>query len=222
MVAVALEREGFSVGARAIMPLAPAAAAFGLSFGVLARTAGMGRLAPVVMSATTFAGSAQVATVSVVGAGGSAVAAITAALLLNARYGAISISIGPAFQGGFWKRLLESQLIVDESWAIAVRSNGRVDRRTVLGAGAMLWVAWVAGTAVGAFVTIGDPNSLGLDGAFPALFLALLVRQLRGRLSVAAAALGAVIAFVLIPFTPAGIPVIAAASACLLGLVRQP
>ena len=216
-----VEREGFSVGARAILPLLPAAAAFGLSFGVLARTAGMGRLAPIAMSATTFAGSAQVATVSVLGAGGGVAAAVTAALLLNARYGAISISIGPAFGGGFWRRLVESQLIVDESWAVAVRRHGRVDRRTVLGAGAVLWFGWVGGTAVGAFVSIGNPNSLGLDGAFPALFLALLVRQLRGRLSVAAAVAGGAIALALIPLTPAGVPVIAAASACLLGLARR-
>jgi len=218
---VAAEREGFLVGARAIAGLAPAAAAFGLSFGVLSQTAGLGRLAPIAMSATTFAGSAQVAAVSVLGAGGTVLAAITAALLLNARYGAISISIGPHFAGGFWRRLLESQLIVDESWAIAVRADGRVDRRTVLGAGAVLWIAWVGGTAVGSFISVGDPNTLGLDGAFPALFLALLVGQLQSRLSIAAAVSGAAIAAVLIPFTPAGIPVIAAAGACLLGLVRR-
>jgi 4-azaleucine resistance transporter AzlC len=221
-VATRREREGFSAGARVILPLLPAAAAFGLSFGVLARSAGMGRLAPIAMSATTFAGSAQVATVSVLGAGGTIVAAVTAALLLNARYGAISVSVGPAFAGGFWRRLLESQLIVDESWAVAVRPDGRVDRRTVVGAGAVLWLGWVAGTAVGSFVSVGNPNTLGLDGAFPALFLALLVRQLLDRLSVAVALAGAVIAAVLIPFTPAGIPVIAAASACLLGLRRIP
>jgi len=60
---------------------------FGVSYGVLAETAGMGSLAPVVMSATTFAGSAQFAAASVLSAGGSAATAIVAALLLNARYG---------------------------------------------------------------------------------------------------------------------------------------
>jgi 4-azaleucine resistance transporter AzlC len=216
-VAAESKREGFRAGARAILPLVPAACAFGLSFGVLARSAGMGRLAPIAMSATTFAGSAQVATASVLGAGGSLLAAITAALLLNARYGAISISIGSAFEGGFWKRLTESQLIVDETWAISLRQDGRVNARTLIGAGTLLWLGWVGGTAVGAVVTIGNPNRLGLDGAFPALFLALLVRQLDGRPAVAAAASGAAIAAVLIPLTPPGVPVIAAAAACLIG-----
>src|SRR5689334_3731072 len=51
--------------ARAIVPLALAVFGFGISFGVLARAAGMGVLSPIVMSATTFAGSAQFAAVSI-------------------------------------------------------------------------------------------------------------------------------------------------------------
>jgi predicted branched-subunit amino acid permease len=65
---------------------------------------------------------------------------------------------------------------------------------------------------------IGDPSAWGLDAAFPALFLALLVPQLRDRRAVGAAALGAAIAIALTPFTPAGVPIIAASLACLLGL----
>src|SRR5215207_9615156 len=51
-------------GARAIMPIALAAAAFGVSFGMLARVAGMGVVPPVVFSLTTLAGSAQFAAAS--------------------------------------------------------------------------------------------------------------------------------------------------------------
>ena len=81
-----------------IAPVAAAAAAFSLSFGVLARAAGMGWVAPLVMSATTFAGSAQFAVVSVLEGAGSAVAAIAAAVMLNARYAPIGISIASAFR----------------------------------------------------------------------------------------------------------------------------
>ena len=70
---------------------------------------------------------------------------------------------------------------------------------------------------------IGDPADLGLDVLFPAFFLALLVGgELReGRLSVIVAALGAVIGLALTPITPAGVPVIAASAAALLGLRRH-
>jgi predicted branched-subunit amino acid permease len=65
---------------------------------------------------------------------------------------------------------------------------------------------------------LGDPRDIGLDGAFPALFLALLVSQLVGSRARLAALVGAGIAFALTPFTPAGTPIVAAAAACLLGL----
>ena len=65
---------------------------------------------------------------------------------------------------------------------------------------------------------LGDPAKLGLDAAFPALFLALLAGQLRDRRAVVAALLGGAIALVLIPFVPPGIPIVAASAACLIGL----
>jgi 4-azaleucine resistance transporter AzlC len=195
---------------------------FGASFGLVARSAGMGVLAPLVMSATTFAGSAQFAAASILAGSGSAVAAITAAVLLNARYVPISISVAQLFHGHRLRRLAESQLIVDESWALAGR-GGRFDRRILIGAGVLLYLAWVSGTAVGVLAgdAFGDPKTLGLDGAFPALFLALLVPQLRSRRAVVAALVAAGISLALIPVTPPGTPIVAASAACLLGLRRS-
>jgi 4-azaleucine resistance transporter AzlC len=209
-------------GVRAGVAVAATVWFFGASFGLVARAAGMGVLAPLVMSATTFAGSAQFAAVSILGGSGTALAAIAAAVLLNARYAPISISVAPLFHGSRLRRLAESQLIVDESWALAGR-GGRFDRRILLGAGVLLYVAWVSGTAVGVLAgdALGDPKDLGLDGAFPALFLALLVPQLRTRRAVLAAVVAAAIALVLIPVTPPGTPIVAASAACLLGLRRR-
>jgi 4-azaleucine resistance transporter AzlC len=203
--------------------LVPAAAALGASFGVLARSAHLDAAAAIVMSATTFAGSAQVAAVSVLGAGGGVVAAVVAALLLNARYAPIGITIAQSFRGNVLTRLVESQLVVDESWALAGGGTKRFDRRVFLVVGLMLWVAWTGGTAAGALLgrAIGDPSALGLDGAFAALFVALLAMQLRDRGSVAAAGGGAVIAAALIPSTPAGMPIIAATAAILVGWRRR-
>ena len=210
-------------GARRIAPLAPAAASFGAAFGVLAGTAGMGDVAAIVMSATTFAGAAQFAATSVLRDGGTVIAAIAAAALLNLRYLAISVAIAPAFSGPRVKRLLESQLIVDESWAISQVGGGRIDRRLLVGAGLLLYPFWIGGTALGALAgdVLGDPEKLGLDAAFPALFLALLVTLLVSRRAVAAALAGGMIALALLPIAPAGVPVIAASAVCLAGLRRR-
>ena len=204
-------------GARLALPLFPAAAALGASFGVLARAAHFDAVAAVVMSATTFAGSSQVAAVSVLGAGGGAVAAIVAALLLNSRYAPIGISVAQAFRGPIAKRFAQAQLVVDESWALS-----RGDLGVLLGVGTMLWFAWVGGTAVGAIAgqAIGNTSKFGLDGAFAALFAALLATQLQSRRRIAVAVAGASIAAVLIPFTAPGIPIIAATAAVLVGVRR--
>jgi 4-azaleucine resistance transporter AzlC len=195
---------------------------FGVSFGLLARTAGLGVVTPIVMSAVVFAGSAQFAATSIVRDGGSTVAAIVAALMLNLRYAPIGLTVARVLPGGRLLRLLSAQLVIDESWAAANRGEGRFDRRVLLGVGASMWTMWVAGTAVGVLggSALGKPEAFGLDAAFPALFVALVAPQLRSRPAIVAAALGATIALSLTPFVPAGIPIIAAAAACLVGLRR--
>ena len=217
-----MRRANIPPGLRAVLPIIVTVPLFSLSFGVLARAADLGIVAPIVMSATTFAGSAQFAAVSILDDGGGVVAAIVAALLLNARYAAIGITVASLFRGSTPRRLAESQLIVDESWALSARADGTFDRRILLGAGLALYVAWVLGTVVGVLGGgfVGDPGRLGLDAAFPALFLALLVGQLRTRRDVAAALAGAGIALALLPITPPGVPLVAAVAGCLVGWRR--
>jgi 4-azaleucine resistance transporter AzlC len=213
-------RPGHREGARAALPLGVVIGGFGVSFGVLARSAGMGVLAPIVMSVTTFAGSAQFAAASILGVGGGMAASVIAAVLLNSRYLPIGISVAPAFEGPFWKRLLSAQLLVDESWAIGNVGGGQYDLGRIMGAGLVIYLGWVGGTVIGAIAgdVIGDPNRLGLDAAFPALFLALVVPQLTTRRAVVAAVLGAGIALSLVPFARPGVPIVAASVACLIGL----
>lgn len=209
-------------GARRIVPIAVAGGVFAASFAVLAHASGFGASAAVVMSATTFGGSAQFAAASILGSGGGIAAAATAAALLNARYVPIGATVAGEFEGNPLRRLLEAQLIVDESWALSRTSEGRHDRRILLGAGMVMYCTWVGGTTLGALVgdRLGDPNRYGLDAAFPALFLALLVPQVRTRRALAAALGGGAIALVLIPFAPAGVPIVAATAACFLGWTR--
>ena len=192
-----------------------------VSFGVLARTLGWGVVAPVVASVIVFSGSAQFAIANVLGAGGTAAAAIVAAVLVNARFAPMSVALASTLRGGRLRRAIEAQANVDASWAIANRGGGRFDREMLIGATAPQAIAWVSGTVVGVLAgdAVGDPERLGLDVVFPGFFLVLLLDELRrGRRQAAAAGIAAGVALVLTPFTPAGIPIIAACAGALLGL----
>jgi predicted branched-subunit amino acid permease len=147
-------------------------------------------------------------------------AAIAAAVLLNLRYLAIGTSVASSLRGGPVRRLVEGQLVIDESWAVAQREGGGVDRDRMLGAGLMLLIAWNAGTVAGVVggSALGDPADYGLDAMFPALFLALLVGQLDGARARVAALAGGVIALALTPLVPPGLPIVAAAAGAVIAL----
>ena len=207
-------------GVRAALPLAPSPILFGLSYGVLADATGSGapprscrrRRSRERRSSQPCRCSTPV---------GPSPLPILAAIFLNARYMAISVTVASIFPGGKLRRLVESQAIVDESWALSGR-RGSFEWPILVGSGLVFYGLWVGSTAAGTLIggVLGDPNALGLDAAFAALFLALAVPYLRERRSREAAALAAVITLVLLPFAPAGVPIIAVSAACLVGLRR--
>ena len=196
-------------------PIAIAVLVFGISFGVLAVAAHLPGWSVVLMSILVFAGSAQFAALGVVTAGGSVLTAILAGALLNLRYIATGMAVARSLPGGRLRRALLGQIVVDESYALAVAAGepGRPDRRTLLVVGATLYAVWVFGTLSGTLLgpVLGDPKRLGLDAAFPALFLALLWPMLSGRHAMRCALGGAAVALLLAPFTPPGIPLAGAA-----------
>jgi 4-azaleucine resistance transporter AzlC len=209
---------------RAGIPFAIAAGVLAISFGVVAEPV-IGTLATLIMSIVVFAGAAQFGSVAVLAAGGGVATAVIASVLLNARYLTMGIALAPSLRGKWPRRAAYGEAMIDASWAMANRGGGSFDPDFMLGATLPSYPAWVAGTAIGLFAgdLIGDPAEFGLDALFPAFFLALLLGgELRSdRLAAAVAALGAIVALVLIPIAPAGVPVIAASAAALLGLARE-
>lgn len=214
----------YLAGARAAMPLAVATIVLGMSFGILARSLGWGVVAPVVFSVIAFSGSAQFAVAAVLGAGGGALAAIVAAVLLSARFLPMGVSVAPYLKGGPLRRALEGQLVVDASWALANRGGGRFDREYLIGATIPQAFAWFGGTAIGVFASdlVTGVEAAGLDVIFPAFFLALLVDELRsgGKRAATVSALAALLALASIPVAPPGVPLVVATGAALVGLVR--
>jgi predicted branched-subunit amino acid permease len=175
------------------------------------------------MSAIVFAGSAQFAAIAILTAGGGLGAAVSAAALMNSRFLPMGIALAPSLPGRAVKRAAQGQAVIDSSWAMALREHGRFDRWFLFGSTAVQYLTWVGGTLAGALAgdVLGDPQRLGLDAIFPTFFLALLIAELRNGRARSVAALGALIALVLVPFTPPGVPVLVASLASLVGLRRR-
>lgn len=212
--------ERFRDGLRAGVPFGIAGGLVALSFGVVAQGAGLSAGAAIAMSAIVFAGSAQFTAIAILASGGTVAAAVLAAALVNSRFLPMGVAIGPSLPGGPLRRAAQGQAIVDASWAIAGRGDGTFDRWMLFGSTAVQYAGWVGGTVVGALGgnILGDPEALGLDAIYPAFFLALLISELTDRRSRLVAALGTLIALVLVPLAPAGVPVLAASLAALVGL----
>jgi predicted branched-subunit amino acid permease len=215
--------EGLRAGVRAGAPLALASLVLGTTFGVLAEPV-MGTVAPIVMSAIVFAGSAQFGSLAVLAAGGGAGAAIAAGVLLNMRYLPMGIAIAPSTEGGWVRRALAAQPLIDAGWAMSHRGGGNYDLRYMWGVTVANYPMWVGGTALGVFAgdVIGNPDRLGLDALFPAFFLGLLLSdRSSGQRGVAAALLGTALALSLAPLTPPGVPVMVACLAALIALAPR-
>lgn len=189
----------------------------GISYGVLGTAADIPGWQLVLLSMLTFAGSAQFAFVSTFGGGGSAAAAVMSGGLLNSRYLATGAVAAQVLKGSRWRKVLLAQLVVDESYALGIGAGepGRPDPGVMILSGTLEWLAWVAGSAIGVLAgrVVGDPLALGLDAAFPALFIALLWPMLDAPGARRCAWAGALAAAVVAPFASAGIALAAAAAA---------
>jgi 4-azaleucine resistance transporter AzlC len=209
---------------RVVLALAAAVVAVGVSFGAIAVAAGLPGWLVSLSSVLVFAGGAQFLAVGLIAAG-NPLAAVAGGLLLNARHVPFGLAIADSVGGGWGARLLGSHLMVDESVAVALAQPDPVARRRAYWlTGATLFVAWNAGTLLGIVLGqhVGDPAALGLDAAFPAGLIALLLPNLRDRETRRVAVTGAAIAVLATPLLPAGVPVLLGLAAlALLAVPRR-
>lgn len=195
----------------------------GASFGALAAAAGVPVPITLALSLVVFAGGSQFLVVAVVAAGGSPLAAVLGGLLLNARHLPFGLAMSGVVADRWPARLLGAHIMIDESVAFArarmtgARGSGPRARTAYWLSGGLAFLFWNIGAAVGLLAgsAVPDPNAFGVDAAFPAALLALLLPTLRRadarRVGLAAAAL----ALLATPVLPAGVPVLVG----LLGLL---
>jgi 4-azaleucine resistance transporter AzlC len=209
--------------ARDVLALAVASCFVGLSFGAIAVGSGMPFWVVPAMSVFVFAGGSQFVAVGLVSAG-NPVAAVLAGLLLNARHLPFGMNVADVMGRGWPGRLVGSHLLIDESTAFALAQTDPARRRAAYWlTGVSLFVMWNVGSLLGAWLggAVGDPATFGLDAAFPAGLLALLLPSLRAREPRRVAVLGAGVAVATTPLLPAGLPVLLALTGLVAAVRRR-
>ncbi|WP_343313756.1 AzlC family ABC transporter permease [Brucella sp. BE17] len=172
-------------GMRTMMPLVAAVIPIGAIYGAVAASKGLSLAEITLMSAVVFAGSAQFVAMDIWTHPASWSGVGFAALLVNLRFILLSASIGrhmQTFTG--WSKYLAVLFLTDESWAMAelkVR-NGKLTPLYFAGLVMPFYAAWVLASFLGALVgdTLGDPAVIGLDFAFPAVFIVLIMKFWKG------------------------------------------
>ena len=185
-MSVPFTRRGVANGARQGLPLAASSLTYGLIFGAVAQTAGLRLAETTLMSATVCAGAAQFVVVGIWTTPPAAASVIAATLLVNLRHLLLGVTLRGWIANTTRPQLYGSAFFLfDETWALTHREadTGGRDRGFLLGCGLVLWLAWVAGSALGSLAggRVPDPARWGLDFAATAVFLALLTGMWRGK-----------------------------------------
>jgi predicted branched-subunit amino acid permease len=184
---------------------------YGAAFGAAGITAGFSILQTCLLSLLLFSGASQFAVVGIMGAGGSAASAIATATLLGFRNALYGLQLAPILKVTGLKRIIASQITIDESTAVStLQSNDSDRKRAFYLTGFGVYIFWNLFTFLGALgaSAIGDPSVWGLDAAVPAAFCGLVWPRLKDKRLFLISACAIILALLLTPITPAGIPII--------------
>lgn len=196
---------------RAVGLVCLADALVGISFGAITTASGLPAWLPVLLSLLVFAGAAQFLFVATVIGGGNPFAGVVAGLLVNVRLVPLGLAVGDLLGPGWLRRVVGAHLVVDETVAFAGAQDRPERRRLAFWmCGAPLFACWNLGALLGALGgrVVADTDALGLDAAFPAVLLGLVVPSLRDGPTRRAALLGGLLALAGSQVLPVGLPVV--------------
>jgi predicted branched-subunit amino acid permease len=175
---------GFRAGALTIGPFLPGVMVYGVAFGVMAAAAGLNTLEASMLSMMVNAGGAQIASLQAWDNPVPVLAVGLTTLAMNSRYLLFGAALRPWFAGLPPHQSYPSLFVMgDVNWALSLREReaGRNDAAFLAGSGVVLWLVWVATTALGQLFgqVIDRPEKFGVDFMLAAFFASMSVAFLR-------------------------------------------
>lgn len=213
-------------GVKAAWPICLGYFPIGFAFGILAQKAGLHPLEIALMSILVFAGSSQFIAVSMLNSGAALFSILAATFMVNLRHILMSSSLAIYLRHTSRRFLsLFSYGVTDESFAVNLTKfrEGHWHRYQGLMVNHVSNAAWIGSTIVGGYGGQFIPaGAFGLDYTLIAMFLCLLVFQLRGRYHIITAIVGCVSAILLSIMIPGNAYVVIASTlAATIGFALQ-
>ncbi len=197
----------FRNGLRAALPIVLGYFPIALAYGVLARQAGLSASMTVLMSLLVFAGSAQFISVSMLAAGAPFIPIIITTFLVNLRHLLMSASLSPYFKNYStrWLPLLAFGL-TDETFAVSstILQEEQKDEAYIFGLELAAYSSWVLGSLAGGVLggVLAALTEWGLEFVLYAMYIFLLVIQLKSNKMVLVAVCSGILALLSAKFLP--------------------
>ena len=213
-----------SKGAAAAWPICLGYMPIGLAFGVLAQKAGLSPLEIGLMSIIVFAGSSQFIGVSMLAAGASMASIVATTFIVNLRHFLMSSALAVYLKNASRNKLsFFAYGVTDESFAVNLSKfrDEDWDLNSALATNFSANFTWIITTMLGGIGGQFIPeHAFGIDYALIAMFICLLVFQIRGFLYIIVAVIAGVMALFLSILIPGNsYIVIASMAAAAIGVV---
>lgn len=143
--------------------------------------------------------------------GGTLIAGVLSGWMVSSRFGLMAASLGRFYPRPWLGRAVAAWTAFEPNTAMAIQQRrSEAVRKEYWRVTLPMLMGWWIGIGVGIGIgnVLGDTNRLGLDAVFPAALLAIIGGLLRRRDGLAAAVVGGLLCFVLIPVAPAGVPIL--------------
>jgi len=220
-------KKEFLRGVKDALPIVLGYLPLGTAFGVLAGNYGLSFGQVAALSFFLYSGSGQFVAIGLLKAGLSPPAIIASIFLVNLRYLLLSASIAPFFRK-FSSRFLAiaAHGITDETYAVALGSFRKSKARPSYIAGLFItaYLSWISGSILGVAVgsLAGDTARFGVDFALTAMFISLLVMQLKDRPTLAVAIMAGILSIIIREFSQSGWNVVVSTvTAATLGVIHS-
>jgi 4-azaleucine resistance transporter AzlC len=178
-----MDKGSFKGGVKSALPIVLGYLPVGVTFGILARKVGLSSVEVGFMSFFVYAGASQFLAIEMISKGVPIFSIVLATFFINLRHILMSSNLSIYLRNIRIPILgLLSAQLTDESYAVAMSKLSSVTNRPpyLLGLQMASQLAWVGGSVAGAFFgSLTESTRWGLPFALPALFICLLVVQIK-------------------------------------------